>query len=156
MSDIQASGAPSPTFEASESRRGACQGELGGHQGASTRRSQLRRVPRREGRVPEAADGAIWCSHQTGVELGESGRVTQVGGYLRVWAPLRMHLCFLRDPYLLLPRAEGRGIEAVEGVGAAGDSTVREVTGVCAEGTKRSYALGGVLMVVHPGTQHYR
>ena len=63
--------------------QGSCQGhELGGCQGASTQ--ELVEGARVEGLVPEAPlIGAIGALTSNGVELGESGRVTQGGGYLR-------------------------------------------------------------------------
>ena len=63
--------------------QGSRQGhELGGCQGASAQ--ELVEGTRVEGLVPEAQlIGAIGTLTSNGVELGESGRVTQGGGYLR-------------------------------------------------------------------------
>ena len=60
--------------------QGAYQGhELGGCQGASAQ--ELVEGARVEGLIPEAQ--LIGALTSNGVELGESGRVTQGGGYLR-------------------------------------------------------------------------
>ena len=141
-------GAPLPClFKATERPvQGSCQGhELGGCQGASTQ--ELVEGARVEGLVPEAQlIGAIGALTSNGVELGESGRVTQGGGYLRgLGVPLSGCIrVFLESVPVGCRTQSGRGGSGTLGCRNGAQGVASGAHGGCrGYGSYGGHALGG-------------